>query len=134
MQARRRSVQRRSLPKSLSQELVRSTTYRLPTWIGAGVPRWAISPSRPARRALPGRGGVITGVQVHGDVLGQRLEVLERVEGLGQQRVVDGVGRCRHGGDRNAGAVGELGALHPALGPVNGAAAGAVAAAGRLVV
>ena len=43
-QLRRRSVQRRSLPKSLSQELVRSTGHRLPTWIGAGVPRAVISP------------------------------------------------------------------------------------------
>ena len=32
------------LPKSLSQELVTSTTQRRPTWMGAGSPRWAICP------------------------------------------------------------------------------------------
>jgi hypothetical protein len=48
---------------------------------------------------------VVAGVQVHGDRFGQRLEVLDRVEGRGQQGVVDGVGRRGDRGERNAGAV-----------------------------
>jgi hypothetical protein len=46
--------------------------------------------------------------------------------------MVDGVGRGGHRGDRNAGAVGELGTLHAALGPVHRVGAGAFTTAGRL--
>ncbi|MCW2862720.1 MAG: hypothetical protein JWP48_4428 [Actinoallomurus sp.] len=45
--ALRRSVQRRSLPKLLIQEFVRSTTHRLPVWMEALAPRWAIWPVIP---------------------------------------------------------------------------------------
>ena len=68
-------------------------------------------------------------VQVHGDPFGQRLEVLDRVEGGRQQGVVDGVGRRGHRRDRNAGAVGQLGAFQAAFAPVDRAAPGALPAA-----
>jgi hypothetical protein len=52
-------------------------THRLPTWIGADVPRWAISPVQAAfLERFPAGAVVVAGVQVHGDVLGQRCRSL----------------------------------------------------------
>ena len=54
--SRRRSVHQRSLPYWFPQAWVRSITHRRPAWIGAGIPRVAISPtiSRSARTCRHG--------------------------------------------------------------------------------
>jgi hypothetical protein len=43
----RRSVHQRSLPNALPHAWVRSTGHRLLAWIGAGMPLWAMWPSKP---------------------------------------------------------------------------------------
>ena len=65
---------------------------------------------------------------------GQRLKVLERIEGGRQQGVIADVGRRRDRGQRNAATLGQLRALQAALAAVNGAATGALTSADGLVV
>src|ERR1700677_4825299 len=76
--------------------------------------------------------GVVAGVEVDGDVAGQRSELLEFVQRGGQQRGVVPVRRGQHPVERDAVALYQQGPLHAEFPPVDRAAAGALAAAGRL--
>jgi hypothetical protein len=79
------------LPYPFIHEFVRSTTHRLPTWIGEGTPLRAIAPIQAEFvQELPGDGAVVGGVQMCGHLVGHpALYLRERLcQGRSQERRV----------------------------------------------
>ena len=75
---------------------------------------------------------VVAGVQVDGDVIRQRADLVEFVQRGGQQRGVVPVRRGQHPAQRDAVALDQEGAFHALFAAVDRAAAGAFPAAGGL--
>jgi len=71
-------------------------------------------------------------VEVDRDALGERADAVELVQRGGQQRGVVPVRRGQDPAERDAAPVDQQGPLHAEFSPVNGTAAGALAAAGCL--
>ena len=100
--------------------------------MGAGMPSGGdLARQRAVGQDLPARLIVITGVQVHHWLGGQRPDHLQGVQGRGQQPIVTAVGRGRHGGQGDAARLDGHRALHPLLAAVDRAWPGHLAAAGR---
>lgn len=84
-------------------------------------------------KQLPGHAGVVAGVEIDPDGLGQvEPEPGQPLQGRAQQRRVVSVGDVEHDADRQAVAFAEHGALLSGFAAVGGIAAGVVPAAGGL--
>ena len=94
----------------------------------SGRPFGDLAGHPPAGQLIAGFPGVVPGVEMHPDEIRQRAQAIEFVQGGGQQRSRAGSPEPARGpGD--AVAAGHAGALHALLAAVDGAAAGALAAA-----